>query len=113
MVLVCKDDATSFAAISATAFSELGPVISDIETASKKFRRWNKINYLMLMMVDPDVHFHVLPRYEEAQEFGGTTYPDPGWPGAPELASAIRLSAEQIGVLARSLKAGWPQQNEA
>ncbi len=111
MVLVCKDNATSFAAISATAFSELGAVIADVETASKKFRRWNKINYLMLMMVDPDVHFHVLPRYDEAQEFDGTTYPDPGWPGAPDLASAIALSAEQINVLARSLKAVWPQQN--
>jgi len=37
----------------------------------------------MLMMVDPDVHFHVLPRYENPREFGGRTHNDRFWPKPP------------------------------
>ncbi len=81
MVLVCKDEASHFSAISPAAFSELAKATADIETASKSFRAWDKINYLMLMMVDPDVHFHVLPRYGVEQTFEGVTFPDAGWPG--------------------------------
>ncbi|MGI9463184.1 MAG: HIT family protein [Aestuariivirgaceae bacterium] len=112
MVLVCKDDATSFAGISPGAFAELGTVTADIEAASKAFRAWDKINYLMLMMVDPDVHFHVLPRYAEQQELDGVAFADPGWPGPPDLGSAVTLSAEQIKALTNGLKAVWPQQKE-
>ena len=49
-------------------------------------------NYLMLMMVDPYVHFHVLPRYREPQEFRAVTFADKGWPGTPDLASGITLA---------------------
>lgn len=113
MVLVCKDPANSFAAISPAAFAELGHVVPDIEMATKAFRNWDKINYLMLMMVDPDVHFHVLPRYAEQQEFNGMVYPDPGWPAQPDLASAVKLSPQQIDELTAALKAVWPPRKEA
>ena len=63
LVLVCKDDAAAFSAISPEAFGELAQVTKDIEATLSAFRAYDKINYLMLMMVDPDVHFHVLPRY--------------------------------------------------
>jgi diadenosine tetraphosphate (Ap4A) HIT family hydrolase len=39
----------------------------------------------MLMMVDPDVHFHVLPRYEAEQTYQGSTFTDRGWPGPPNI----------------------------
>lgn len=107
MVLVCKEDATSFSAVSNAGFGELGGVVQDIERASKAFRSWDKINYLMLMMVDPNVHFHVLPRYAEEQEFDGTRYGDTGWPGQPDLSGGESLSPTQIGRLAGALKAVW------
>ena len=109
MVLVCKDDAQSFAELSPQAYTELGVVVPHIEVAARALCSWDKINYLMLMMVDPDVHFHVLPRYAEQQEFQGTAYPDPGWPGPPDLASAVKLDPEQISELTAALKAGWPE----
>lgn len=108
MVLVCKEEATSFSTISPAAFGELGSVIGDIEAASKYFREWDKINYLMLMMVDPNVHFHVLPRYGEAQAFADLAFEDTGWPGQPDLAGGVKLSPDQIGQLAAALKAVWP-----
>src|SRR3546814_7047786 len=62
LVLACKDDARAFGGISAAAFGELQRVIGDAEAGLRAFRPYDRINYLMLMMVDPDVHFHVLPR---------------------------------------------------
>ena len=32
----------------------------------------------MLMMVDPHVHFHVIPRYSESREWAGMTLADQG-----------------------------------
>ena len=87
------------------AFAELARVTSDIESSLSAFRPFQKINYLMLMMVDKDVHFHVLPRYEEVQEFRGQAFPDPGWPAVPDLSSA-QTPADPAGLTA-ALKAAW------
>ena len=43
----------------------------------------NIMNYLMLMMVDHHVHYHVIPRYEETRSFAGNEWVDNGWPALP------------------------------
>ncbi|GAB4358188.1 MAG: HIT family protein [Kiloniellaceae bacterium] len=108
LVLVCKDPAGAFADISAAAFAELQQVTRDIETGLKAFRPYQKINYLMLMMVDPDVHFHVLPRYAETQAFEGIDFPDKGWPAVPDLAAGVQPDAATLASLAAAVKAAWP-----
>ena len=57
----------------------------------------------MLMMVDPHVHFHVIPRYSGSREWSGLMFPDHGWPGPPDLKSAAALSANQISDLRNEL----------
>lgn len=109
LVLVCKEPAAAFSDISAAAFAELQRAVSDIETGLNVFRPYQKINYLMLMMVDPDVHFHVLPRYEETQSFEGTAYPDSGWPALPDLAAAVEPDAQTRAALVAAVKAAWPE----
>ncbi len=105
LVLVCKDEARRFPEISQGAFSELALVTRETERALAAFRPFEKINYLMLMMVDPDVHFHVLPRYSAPQSFEGTAFPDPGWPGAPQLGAAVQadegLRKRLVGAIGR------------
>jgi diadenosine tetraphosphate (Ap4A) HIT family hydrolase len=108
LVLVCKDEARSFSAISAGAFGELQRVTRDIEMALRAFQSFDKINYLMLMMVDPDVHFHVLPRYAALRAFEGVEYRDRGWPGAPELADAPTPDADALERLRATLASHWP-----
>ncbi|MGE0211262.1 MAG: HIT family protein [Parvibaculaceae bacterium] len=108
LVLVCKDEARAFSGISPAAFAELSRVTRDVETGLNAFRPYDKINYLMLMMVDPDVHFHVLPRYAEPQEFEGQAFADKGWPGVPDLASAVTLPEDKSSRLLSALKAAWP-----
>jgi len=85
LILACKDEATRFSEITPAAFTELGRVIVDTEGALAKRFDYRKLNYLMLMMVDPDVHYHVLPRYDGEQTFAGCTFTDPGWPGPPNI----------------------------
>ena len=45
----------------------------------------------MLMMVDPHVHFHIIPRYAGERSSTAATFADTGWPGPPDLKSAIAL----------------------
>ena len=109
LVLVCTDKAEFFSDISRDAFAGLARVTKDIETATKAFRAWQKINYLMLMMVDKDVHFHVIPRYDEPQDFAGKTFHDTGWPGPPDLANAISPEGACLAALHSGLKQNWPE----
>jgi diadenosine tetraphosphate (Ap4A) HIT family hydrolase len=92
LVLASKHEATSLGALPAGAHAELKRCTTDIEQALQKFGSYDKINYLALMMIDPHVHFHVLPRYSLAQAFDSVVFPDLGWPALPDLKSAPTLS---------------------
>jgi diadenosine tetraphosphate (Ap4A) HIT family hydrolase len=95
LVLVSTSEATEFGALPAGAHAELGLVIPTVEAALQDFSSYEKINYLMLMMVDPHVHFHVLPRYSGTREWAGLSLADAGWPGPPDLKSAKALDTGQ------------------
>ena len=58
----------------------------------------------MLMMVDPNVHYHVLPRYEETRTFEGATFEDPGWPGPPNVGHVNEMDAPVAAALLAALK---------
>lgn len=99
LVLAAKSDATAYRQLPPSAFAEQAAVIAAIETGLAAFCRYERINYLMLMMVDPHVHFHVVPRYSQPREWAGLTLADQGWPGPPELKSTIELSPHHISDL--------------
>jgi diadenosine tetraphosphate (Ap4A) HIT family hydrolase len=104
VVLVCTDPAARFGEISAVASAELQTATDRIERALAATFSNDKINYLMLMMVDPDVHFHVLPRYAEGREFEGSRFADEHWPGPPDITAALDLSDAQQATLATRLR---------
>lgn len=107
LVLVCKEPVQAFSDVSAQAFSDLQTAVQGVERLLRKAVGYAKINYLMLMMVDPDVHFHVIPRYDGVREYDGQAFPDAGWPGVPALAQAVALTPEQIGALVAAWRAEW------
>ena len=107
LVLVCKEEAKAFSDISAAAFADLQVAVTTIEELLRKVVDYEKINYLMLMMVDPDVHFHVIPRYSGARSYEGLSFPDAGWPGPPALAQAVDLGADGAARLAQVLRQDW------
>ena len=107
LVLAAKSDATAYSELPPEAFAEQGEGVRLIERALADFTGYERINYLMLMMVDPNVHFHVIPRYSEARQWGGIEFPDAGWPGPPQLGSAVALSSEQITRLKDELSSNF------
>lgn len=106
LVPVAKGPATAFSSLSAPAFAELEKVTKAIEDALTTTVSYDKINYLMLMMVDPHVHFHVLPRYDGVRSFAGTDFPDLGWPAPPRLDKAPDLA--DPAALRDHIKGVWP-----
>jgi diadenosine tetraphosphate (Ap4A) HIT family hydrolase len=109
LVLACKSDATAFAEIDEAAFGELKAATGDIENVLGGAFAFEKINYLMLMMVDPQVHFHIVPRYGEQKSFAGETFSDPGWPALPDLANVNEIGEETRAALKSFLRDRWPK----
>lgn len=107
LILAHKGQATSWGQIEAGAFEELKKITSDIEHALSKAVGFKKLNYLMLMMVDPQVHFHVLPRYDRDQTFADIVFPDSGWPGPPNLGYAPDLNPGAFERLRQHIRNHW------
>jgi len=107
LVLCAKSGATEFSALPDEAHIEMGTVVREIEHALKAAFAYDRINYLMLMMVDPNVHFHVLPRYSEARCACGLTIPDPGWPAMPQLGEALDITSSQRDALKVHISEHW------
>jgi diadenosine tetraphosphate (Ap4A) HIT family hydrolase len=108
LVLAGTGEERRFSDLPAGAFAELGEAVGDIERALEATVRPQKLNYLMLMMVDPHVHWHVVPRYEGRREAFGLGIDDSGWPKMPQLGDAVKLTPEQIAQLGEWLRANWP-----
>lgn len=108
LVLVCKEPATTFSMLSVNAFTEMQTITGHIEGTLQKAFDYDKINYLMLMMLDPDVHFHVIPRYENSRSFSNQDFLDHGWPGPPDLAQPNHTSSETNQSILSALRADWP-----
>jgi len=107
LVLVCREPVHAFADVSAQGFAEMRQLIGLIEATLREVVVYERINYLMLMMVDPDVHMHVIPRYQATRSFAGVEFADAGWPGPPVLDSAVSLDdATGVALLAR-LRDAW------
>jgi diadenosine tetraphosphate (Ap4A) HIT family hydrolase len=107
LVLICREKVTAFSAVSPAAFADLQQVVQRVEGCLRQVVAYERINYLMLMMVDPDVHFHVIPRYAAPRELGGQFFPDAAWPGPPALEPAVVPEAATRAALLQSLRDAW------
>lgn len=107
LIIAARSDCTAFSDLPAAAFTELKTVVGMVERSLGVFVNYAKINYLMLMMVDPHVHYHVIPRYEGDREWNGTQFPDTGWPKTPDLANAIPLDADGIRAMRSAIQASF------
>ena len=103
LIIINNSDATNFGELKDSEYSELGHAISLVENSLRQVFEFNKINYLMLMMVDPHVHFHVIPRYDSPRKILGKTFTDQSWPKPPDLSVALELSELERGELHRTL----------
>jgi diadenosine tetraphosphate (Ap4A) HIT family hydrolase len=82
VIIMSKSDKTQLGDLSAKQWSEFAEVSHDVEAWLKEAFGAEKFNYLALMMKDPEVHFHVIPRYSKPVNFQDREFIDPDWPFA-------------------------------
>lgn len=109
MVLACKGEVARMPDVSVEAYTELKLVTGDLERALAAHLAPDKINYILLMMVDPHVHFHVVPRYATPREVAGVSIADTAWPKPPVMSDAADLDEAQFAVLLGELRVAWPR----
>lgn len=56
------------------------------------------------MMHDPEVHFHIIPRYASNKKFAGEIFKDIGWPKTPDWPKANDIKKETFEKLIKKLK---------
>lgn len=84
-ILSLKRECATFAELTPEEFTDLGNIIKVIEPTLQQSFGYDVINYLMLMMFDKQVHYHVFPRYENPVENLGEIWSDENWPALPTL----------------------------
>lgn len=107
LVLICKEEISQYSEISKSAVLEHRKIVRQVETILKHRFAYSKINHLMLMMVDPAVHFHIIPRYEHGVEFCDMKFADKHWPGPPNMGDALTLENLYFDELLTTLKADF------
>ena len=107
VIVAEKSSATALGGLSAEALLELGKVSRELEATLQATFQNDKINYVALMMVDPNVHFHVIPRYSSPRSFEGMEFRDTGWPKHPDMQFAHDLSPEALESLRFHLASEW------
>lgn len=75
---------------------DLAELVGILEGAIGTAFHHDIMNYLMLMMVDHHVHYHVVPRYETTQEFAGREWVDNGWPALPVLGDSQHADEPEL-----------------
>jgi diadenosine tetraphosphate (Ap4A) HIT family hydrolase len=84
-ILSLNRHAGKFSDVTGEEMKDLAELVGTLEGAVKRAFDHNIMNYLMLMMVDHHVHYHVIPRYQGTRSFAGKERVDNGWPALPVL----------------------------
>ena len=103
LVLVEKSEATHLGELSRESWAEFADVSRDAEAWTRQAFGAEKFNYLALMMKDPNVHFHFVPRYSQSVEVGGESFADVDWPSKTELGN-IELNEAQLNEIRTKLQ---------
>jgi diadenosine tetraphosphate (Ap4A) HIT family hydrolase len=84
LIIMSKSDKAALGELSSQEWAGFAEVTRDVEYWLTNAFGAEKFNYLALMMKDPEVHFHVIPRYSKPVYFSGRKFTDPDWPLATE-----------------------------
>jgi diadenosine tetraphosphate (Ap4A) HIT family hydrolase len=107
-LIAAKSACASLGDLAPAEAAELPQVIGDFEQAIRRIAPASKFNYLALMMVDPNPHFHAIPRYAAKLCVGEIDFDDGAFPNPPDLRAVHELTPEQLERVRRLLKENWP-----
>lgn len=88
-VLIANRHIESLADLNDVEAQALRDIVARMEQLLDSKLHNDKINYLALMMKDPHLHFHVIPRYETNRTIEGRVWQDPSWPKAPNMSVSV------------------------
>ncbi|MCP1727876.1 diadenosine tetraphosphate (Ap4A) HIT family hydrolase [Natronospira proteinivora] len=88
MVLSSRSGRLHFSELSAEESADMGRELAVAERLAKEALGAVRINAVCLMMKDPIVHFHVLPRFDRSVSRYGVEWEDAFWPGPPTFGPA-------------------------
>lgn len=98
MLISSKTDASSFASFDPAGGVEFFELVRQAERAVAHLFGAVRINCIALMMKDPIVHFHLIPRYQRAATYLGRSWEDPDWPKPPTFRD-VPVDADVIPTL--------------
>ncbi len=87
LIIAAKSDAVHLGELNEDQWAEFAQISKEVENLLKDVFNAEKFNYLALMMKDPNVHFHFVPRYSKEVSFNGKAFKDIDWPSKTELNS--------------------------
>lgn len=99
LVLSLNRECSTLGQMTAEETKELATVFQFVETLYSKTFQPPKVNYLALMMVDHQVHFHVIPRYEQVVNFQRQEYKDLSWPRPVNVLKTLEMSSVALVAL--------------
>lgn len=103
LVLAAKSNARHLAELDQGTWAEFDVVSKFAEGLLQKIFGAEKFNYMALMMKDPNVHFHFIPRYSKPIELGGKQFIDPDWPLRTQF-QPIQISEHELESIKTKLK---------
>ena len=83
MVVSSVNNNLNFTDLSLEAGSDLSSILAIAENAAKQIYGAVRINVVCLMMQDPLIHFHIIPRYDNPLVRYNVEWVDNYWPGPP------------------------------
>jgi len=111
LVLIEKNLFTKYSEIPAESFNELGKITNDVESILQQVFSYDKINYLMLMMVDKEVHFHIIPRYSKNKIWDKSIFIDYDWPKPADLSKFNIVPEKKLMKIREYLKEQFEKKN--
>jgi len=102
-ILSLKRECSTFSGLEPEEFDDLKYIVNKIENTLKSIFNYDIINYLMLMMEDNQVHFHVFPRYRHKIKYLEKTWTDKNWPKIPDL-KGEPLSDDKLQIINSNIK---------
>ncbi|MGW8394402.1 hypothetical protein [Pseudoduganella sp. HUAS MS19] len=106
-IIAARAPVDSLGGLSPQAGAELPQLIRSFEATVRRLVPAVKFNYLALMMVDPNPHFHAIPRYAAPVEVLGRTYCDIAFPRPPDVLSGAGLDAATLKAWQELLSTHW------
>lgn len=103
--LLLKRPETDALALTGDELAELWSLARDTRDALRRLWEPDHFNFALLMNVDPQVHFHILPRYRVRREFAGGTFVDPTFGGHYNVTPERTLESAGYDAILAALRA--------